>query len=63
MFLAIVVGVIFVMVVVWHTGIDVVFVTWMGVTTFVVVKVFCATKSASTKRRDNVGGAGTANEF
>lgn len=62
--MAIVAGVIFVIVVVWHTGIELVFDTWIGVTTFVVVNVFGATKlSASIKRRDNVGGAGTANEF
>lgn len=64
-FLAIVVGFIFVMVVVWHTGIVlVVFASWFGVTTFVVVRVFGVTKlSASIRRRDNDGGAGTANEF
>lgn len=53
------------MVVVWHTGIEAVeLVIWLGVTTFVVVSVFGATKlSASIKRRDNIGVAGTANEF
>lgn len=54
----------FVIVVVWHTGIEVVCATWIGVTTFVVASVFGAVKlSASIRRRDNVGGAGTANEF
>lgn len=63
-FLAIVVDVIFVMVVVWHTGIEVVFDTWSGVATFVVARVFGVAKlSPSIKRRDSVGGAGTANEF
>lgn len=57
-------GVIFVMVVVWHTGIEVVFATWFDVATFDVANVFDATKlSASIRRRDSVGGAGTANEF
>lgn len=62
--MAIVAELIFVMVVVWHARFEVVFATWIGVTTFVVVSVFGATKlSASVKRRDKVGGAGTANEF
>lgn len=63
-FFAMAVDVPFVSVVVWHTGIVVVFDTWIVLATFAVAKVFGVTKlSASTKRRESVGGAGMANEF
>lgn len=61
--LAIVVGVPFVRVVVWHTGIVVVFDIWIWGATFVVANVFGVAKlSASTKRRESVSGAGMAND-